>query len=131
MDGAGIALVDDFDVLCGLGEVSGEGVEDILSLRRGGHREWASPDELVGLTRRVGKWGGGRGTGGWMSEARGRASRSLGVCNRGGRGAGWEAGAGSQAWDSLIVFCYQLLACSVWIRCGLIDLLTRDVPVAC
>ena len=53
LDGSGIALVDDFDVLRELGEVLGKGVEDRLSLRRGGHCEWASPVENVGLTRRV------------------------------------------------------------------------------
>ena len=97
MDGAGIALVDDFDVLRELGEVAGEGVEDILSLRRGGHGEWASPVEFVGLARRVWRWDGGRGPGGWVFEARGLASRSLGVGSRGGRGTGLVVGAGSQA----------------------------------
>ena len=97
MDSAGIALVDDFDVVRELGEVCGKGVEDGLSLRRGGHGEWASPVEPVGLTRRVWRWDGGRGTGGWVFEARGLASRSLGVDSRGGRGAGWVEGAGSQA----------------------------------
>ena len=54
MDGAGIALVDDFDIVHELGEVCGEGVEDGLSLRRGGHREWVAPVERVGLARRAG-----------------------------------------------------------------------------
>ena len=92
-----IALVKEFDVLRELVEVFGEGVDDVLSLRRGGHGEWVAPVEPVGLTRRVWRWDGGRGTGGWVFEARGLASRSLGVGSRGGRGAGWVERAGSQA----------------------------------
>ena len=37
LDCAGIALVDDFNVVGELGEVSGEGAEGALSLRWGGH----------------------------------------------------------------------------------------------
>ena len=86
MDCAGIALVDDFDVVRKLCEVCVECVEDGLSLRRGGHRECVAPVERVGLTRRVGVLEG------WRSEARGRASRP-----RGGVGGGGMVGAGSHA----------------------------------
>ena len=48
-----IAFVVEVDVLHELGEVCGKGVENRLSLGRGGHCEWASPVENVGLTRRV------------------------------------------------------------------------------
>ena len=94
MDCAGIALVDEFDVVRELGEVCGEGVEDGLSLRRGGHGEWVSPVEPVGRSRRVGVLEGWEVVG---LEARGRASRSLGVRNYCGRGTGWVEGSGSQA----------------------------------
>ena len=105
MDSAGIALVDEFDVVRELGEVCGEGVEDGLSLRQA--------DMVSGRPlSNVSAWRGESGVGGWRAEARGRASRSLGVGNHGGRGTGelGVEGAGSQAWGSLTVtFCYQLL----------------------
>ena len=83
-----VTIPNDFDVVRELGEVCGEGVEDGLSLRRGGHREWVAPVEPVGLARRV------EDLEGWKTDARGRASRPLGVGCR--RGTGGVEGAGSQ-----------------------------------
>ena len=103
----GIALVEEVDVLRELGEVCCKGVEkNRLSLRRGGHCEWTSPIYNVGRTRRVAqrtatekrrmclvpgalpKTNGRRAKGEleqmWKTDARGRASKSLGVGNHGG-----------------------------------------------